>query len=179
MEQKQYAIILADPPWQYHNKSALGAAERHYPTMPLKDICALPVADLCAPDCTLFLWVTFAMLREAFEVMDAWGFTYVTCAFVWLKKNKISEGYRLGLGSWTRANAEFCLFAKKGRPKRQSANVRQVIEAPMTRHSQKPGEARRRIVQLMGDLPRLELFAREKAPGWDVWGNEVQSDILL
>ena len=147
--------------------------------MTLQDICALPVMDICAPDCGLFLWVTFPMLREAFEVIDTWGFTYKTCAFVWLKTNRTNNNYRMGLGNWTRANAEFCLFAKKGHPQRQSASVHQVIEAPITRHSEKPNEARQRIVELMGDLPRIELFAREKRPGWDVWGNEIQSDIVF
>ena len=147
--------------------------------MKLSDICALPVADIAAGDCALFLWATYPNLQEAFEVIKAWGFTYKTVAFTWVKRNKQSPGWFAGLGHWTRANAEICLLAAKGRPKRISKSVRQIIDAPIERHSKKPDEARSRIVELMGDLPRVELFAREKADGWDVFGNEVDSTITL
>ena len=83
------------------------------------------------------------------------------------------------MGYWTRANAEFCVLATKGKPKRMAKNVHQVIVSHIEEHSKKPDEARRRIVRLMGDLPRIELFARQKSAGWDVWGNEVESDIIL
>ena len=147
--------------------------------MSIEDLCALPVANIAAKDCALFLWATYPNLREAFAVIDAWGFEYKTVAFTWVKRNKKSPGFFVGLGYWTRANAEICLLATRGSPKRISKSVRQIIDTPIERHSKKPDEARDRIAELMGDVPRIELFAREKAPGWDVFGNEVQSDIIL
>ena len=174
---KKYNVILADPPWSFRAWSSKGmgrSAEQHYPTMRLEDIKALPVSDLAAGDCVLFLWATFPMLKEALEVIDTWGFTYKTVAFTWVKENRKSPGLFWGLGYWTRANAEICLLATRGSPKRQSAAVHQVILSPVERHSKKPDEVRERIVTLMGDVPRVELFARQQTPGWDVWGNEVE-----
>ena len=139
----------------------------------------MPVADLAAPDSALFLWATFPQLPEALRLIEAWGFTYKSVAFVWLKKNRKSESWFYGLGFWTRGNAEICLLATRGRPKRAARDVKQVILSHVERHSQKPEEARRRIEALMGDVPRIELFARASPPGWDVWGNEVASDIRL
>ena len=173
---KKYSVILADPPWAFRAWSDKGkgrSAEQHYPTMRLEDIKALPVADLAAEDCVLFLWATFPMLKEALEVVEAWGFSYKTVAFTWVKENRKSPGLFWGLGYWTRANAEVCLLATRGSPKRQSAAVHQVILSPVEQHSKKPDAVRERIVTLMGDVPRVELFARQQAPGWDVWGNEV------
>ena len=174
---KKYSVILADPPWAFRawsNKGMGRSAEQHYSTMRLEDIKALPVADLAAEDCVLFLWATFPMLKEAFAVIDAWGFTYKTVAFTWVKENRKSSGLFWGLGYWTRANAEICLLATRGSPKRQSAAVHQVILSPVEQHSKKPDAIRERIVTLMGDVPRVELFARQETPGWDVWGNEVK-----
>ena len=147
--------------------------------MKLSDICALPVASLTDKDCALFMWVTFPNLKEAFEVISAWGFEYKTVAFVWCKKNKIVDSWFTGLGYWTRANAEICLLATKGKPKRVSKSVRQIIDTPIERHSKKPDEIRERIVELMGDLPRVELFARQPTLGWDIWGNEVEPTVEL
>lgn len=175
---KKYNIILADPPWAYRvwSKKGMGrSAENHYPTMHLENIKALPVADLAAENCALFLWATFPQLEDAFSVIREWGFTYKTVAFVWIKQNKKQPSLFWGLGYWTRANAEICLLATKGSPKRQSASVHQVILSPVEQHSKKPDEVRERIISLMGDVPRVELFARQQAPGWDVWGNEVES----
>ena len=172
---KQYAVIYADPPWRYSSKNCQGAAEKHYPTMHINNLCALPVAALAAPDSALFLWATFPQLPEALRLIRAWGFKYKTVAFVWLKKNKKSDSWFYGLGFWTRSNAELCLLATKGHPKRQAANVHQFIISPVEEHSKKPDAARDKIVALMGDLPRVELFARQACPGWDVWGNEVES----
>lgn len=180
--QMQYNIIYADPPWAYRvwSKKGVGrSAENHYPTMTIPEICALPVAEIAAKDSALFLWVTFPNLPYAFDVIKAWGFQYSTVAFVWVKRNKKSPGYFVGLGHWVRANAEICLLATKGHPQRIAKNVRQIIDAPISIHSKKPDEARNRIVELMGDLPRVELFARQKPEGWHVWGNEVDSDIIL
>ena len=176
---KKYSIIYADPPWKYEQKSLQGAAEHHYSTMPLKELKELPVSELADKDCALFLWATFPQLREALELIEAWGFQYKTVAFVWLKKNKVADSWFYGLGFWTRGNAEICLFATKGKPKRQSAGVHQFIISPVEAHSKKPDEARSKIIQLMGDLPRIELFARQSPEGWDVWGNEVESSVAL
>ena len=134
---------------------------------------ALPVAELADTDCALFLWITLPKLCEAWGVMEAWGFRYSTTAFVWIKLNPKAGTVFWGPGSWTHANAELCLLATKGRPKRQARNIHQLIISNREEHSKKPEEARRRIEALMGDLPRVELFARRPAPGWDVWGNEV------
>lgn len=173
---KPYEICYADPPWRYDNKGGQGVAEKHYPTMSLSEICALPVADITAKDSALFLWATFPMLPEALRVIAAWGFTYKCVAFVWLKQNKKSPGWFYGLGFWTRGNAEVCLLATRGHPQRQSRSVHQLIVSPIEAHSKKPDAARDKIVALMGDLPRVELFARQQAPGWDAWGNEVDSE---
>lgn len=180
---KKYNIIYADPPWSYRTWSTRGqnrsVAVNHYPTMKLSDICTLPVGDIADRDCVLFLWATYPNLREALTVIDAWGFEYKTVAFTWVKRNKKPPGFFVGLGYWTRANAEICLLATRGKPKRISKSVRQIIDTPLEHHSKKPDVARRRIVELLGDLPRIELFARECFDGWDVFGNEVESDIFL
>ena len=177
--EKKYNIIYADPPWRYEQKSMQGAAEKHYPTMSIADLCVLPVANIAAEDSTLFLWATFPQLPTALKLIRAWGFTYKTIAFLWLKKNKKSDSWFYGLGFWTRGNAEVCLLATKGHPKRRAANIHQFIISPIQEHSKKPDEVREKIVDLMGDVPRIELFARSYTEGWDVWGNEVESDIDL
>lgn len=179
MTSKKYNIIYADPPWQYARSKVQGAAEKHYRTMSVDDICQLPIAEICCKDCILFMWATFPQLKEALQVIKAWGFNYKSVAFVWLKQNKSGIGWFYGLGFWTRGNAEICLLATRGHPKRKSAKVHQFIINPLRGHSQKPDEARDKIVELVGDLPRVELFAREKADGWDTWGNEVECDIVL
>ena len=125
------------------------------------------------------LTTTFPQLPETLRVIKAWGFQYKTVAFVWLKQNKSGKGWFFGLGFWTRGNAEICLLAAKGKPHRNSNRVHQFLISPIRGHSQKPEEAREKIVELMGDLPRVELFAREKTEGWDAWGNEVESDIEI
>ena len=112
-------------------------------------------------------------------MLDAWGFTFKTVALVWVQQNKKADSLFWGMGYWTRANAEICILATKGRPKRMSAGVHQVIMSHIEEHSKKPQEARDRIITLMGDVPRLEMFARQKTEGWDVWGNEVECDVDL
>lgn len=179
MEIKKYGIIYADPPWRYEKNHGSGVAENHYPTMSIAEISALQVGMIADKDCVLFLWTTFPQLDVAFEVIRAWGFCYKTAAFLWLKQTRASRQWFFGMGNWTRGNAEICLLATKGRPRRKSACVHQFIISPLRGHSQKPEEAREKILELMGELPRIELFAREKTEGWDVWGNEVESDIYL
>lgn len=175
---KKCFIIYADPPWRYNQKGVRGAAEKHYPTMSIEELCALPVAEISASDSVLFLWTTFPQLPSALQLIKAWGFSYKTAGFVWLKKNRKSDSWLCGMGFWTRGNAEICLLATKGHPKRKAANVHQFIISPIREHSRKPDEAREKIVALMGDLPRIELFARQTSPRWDVWGNEVESTLL-
>ena len=119
------------------------------------------------------MWATYPKMQEALDLIEAWGFKYKSIAFQWIKQNRSGNGYFFGLGRWTRGNTEPCLIAIKGKPKRISACVGQLVFSPLRRHSQKPAEVRDKIVELMGDLPRIELFAREAAPGWDVWGNEA------
>ena len=177
---KKYGIIYADPPWAFkvYSKKGMGrSAEIHYPTMSLDDIKNLPVSDIADKDCALFMWTTIPMLKDCFEVLSAWGFVFKTIAFVWIKQNRKSDSLFWGMGYWTRANAEFCILATKGKPKRVAKDVHQVIISHIEEHSKKPNEARERIIRLMGDIPRVELFARQKPDGWDVWGNEVESDL--
>ena len=170
---KKYDIIYADPPWRYNNRRCNGACENHYETMKIKDICDLPVKNLCSDNCVMFLWTTYPMLQEAFKLIESWGFKYKTIGFQWIKQNKSGNGYFFGLGRWTRGNSERCLIATKGKPKRINNSVSQLIVSPIQSHSKKPDETREKIVELMGVLSRIELFARQSTKGWDVWGNEV------
>ena len=156
-----------------------GYIERHYPTMELDEITSMPVKELADKDAILFLWTTLPMIQEALQVIEAWGFEYKTTAFVWVKLARHSNGIFWGLGYWTRSNVEICMLATKGHPKRVAKNIHQVIISHVEEHSKKPAEARRRIEALMGDVPKIELFARRPARGWDVWGNEVVSDIVM
>ena len=176
---KKYNIIYADPPWQYKDRKCNGNAEQHYPLMKIEDICNMPVQEIASDNCILFMWVTYPMLQEGMRVMKAWGFKYKTIGFQWVKLNKKNRQPFFGLGRWTRGNTECCLIATKGKPQRISKDVFQLIQTPLEGHSKKPDEARDKIVELMGDLPRVELFARQATPGWDVWGNEVASTIEL
>jgi N6-adenosine-specific RNA methylase IME4 len=178
---KRYGLIYADPPWQYRDKCHAGkrGACYKYPVMDLNDIMALPVGELAADDCLLAMWWVPPMPAEALAVVEAWGFELKTMkGFTWHKLTKHGKSH-FGMGNWTRANTEDCLFAVRGRPKRKSASVRQFVEAPLREHSRKPDEVRDGLVELMGNVRRIELFAREKAPGWDVWGNEVESDVYF
>jgi len=195
-EEKKYQIIYADPPWKYSQGKKMGtnfqgAADAHYPCMDYQDICKLPIGDLADEKCILFMWATFPMLAEGLEVIKAWGFKYKTVAFSWLKINSVNKQPLFGIGYYTKSNIEVCLLATKGEAHKlvKSNSVSQVIIAPRTKHSKKPDETRERIIELVGNLPRIELFARNdgsknlfgKNPldGWDAWGNEVESDIVL
>ena len=182
---KKYQIIYADPPWFYNkrnlfkkdgrrNNFAWGATN-HYPVMKTEEICHLgfQIDTISDENCILFLWTTLPRIEDAIKVINAWGFKYITTGFVWVKTTKSGEIRMDGLGNYTMSNSEICLIGKKGKIKRKNTGVKQIILHPKTRHSEKPAEARNRIVQLMGDLPRIELFARQKTEGWDVWGNEV------
>ena len=178
---KKYAAILADPPWRFKTwgdqSNAATDVERHYSTMSLDEILKIPVSDFSAGDCTLFLWVTWPTVEQAFKVIDAWGFTYKTCAFCWVKGSSLPlfpDDFkdRMMGGYWTRSNSEVCLLATRGKPKRKNADVRQIIQAPLREHSRKPDETYERIERLV-DGPYLEMFARQQWPGWDSWGNQT------
>lgn len=189
---KKYNIIYADPPWTFKTYSEKGkekkSPENHYSCMKIEDIYNLPVNELAADDCVLFLWVTNPMLIEGLRTIERWGFTYKTVGFSWYKRNKKADSFFWGLGYWTRANVELCLLATKGKPIRVSKGVHQVIDefidteqvkTIIEGHSKKPDVIREKIVSLCGDLPRIELFSRQKPDGWDVWGNEVENDVVL
>ncbi len=171
----KYQIIYADPPWDYDDKGCNGAAEKHYRTMTLQDICSLPVEQISDENSILFLWVTGPFMFDAKKVIRAWGFKYKTVGFVWVKrclKNLLK--WFFGTGHYTRGNAEFVLIAVRGRIKRVNASVMQVVETPILKpHSRKPDEVRERIEILMGDLPRIELFARQQYKGWKCLGWEI------
>lgn len=177
---KKYSIIYADPPWNFKAWGKLGrkAPQHHYTCMNDEDIYNLPVKKLADENCILFLWTTYPMLKEGLKTIESWGFVYRTVAFTWIKTTK-NDKYHMGLGYWTRANPEICLLATRGVIKRINAGVRNLQILKKREHSRKPDEIRYEIVKLMGDLPRIELFARNKFEGWDVWGNEVESDITL
>ena len=182
--EKKYQIIYADPPWQYKVWSKKGngrSAESHYKTMNIEDIINLKyfINAISDENCILFIWVTYPCLREGLKVIEAWGFKYKTCGFTWVKRNKKANSWFWGMGYWTRANSELCLIATKGKIKRISRKVHQIIDTPIEEHSRKPVIVRDKIVELVGDLPRIELFAREKVTGWDSWGNEIESDIKM
>jgi len=169
---KKYNIIYADPPWQYWEGGEKNQS-LHYPTMTTEEIKNLPVKDLADTNCILFLWATSPILPEAIEVLKEWGFSYSTIGFVWVKSKKDGTGFAFGNGVWTRANVEFCLIGIKGHIERKNANISQIVYAPREEHSKKPDIVRDLIVKLVGDLPRIELFARKKVNGWDSWGNEL------
>lgn len=178
-----FKAIYADPPWSFRvwNKDTGNgrSAESHYGTMSMDDLAALPVADLAADDCVLFMWACWPSLPEALGIIEAWGFTYKTCGFDWMKaKASQIEMFRddgdvqVGMGYWTRANTEPCLLATRGKPKRLNADVRQGILEPRRQHSRKPDCVPGRIERLV-EGPYLELFARTTRPGWTVWGNQT------
>lgn len=173
---KKYNVIYADPPWKYKTwTEGGGTAEKHYPTMKLDDIIKMKdtIEKISDNNCILFLWVTFPCLLEGLKVMKEWGFTYKTCGFNWVKRNKKSNTFFFGMGYWTRANSELCLIGTKGTIKRKSNKVFQIVDTPIEEHSKKPDVVRDRIVELVGDIPRIELFARQTANNWDCWGNEI------
>jgi N6-adenosine-specific RNA methylase IME4 len=174
-EKRKYGAIYADLPWYFRNWSAKGTgrnAVSHYDCMDFEAMARLPVQELAAEDCVLFLWAIDPLLPKALELVAAWGFEYKTVGFYWVKQNKASEGFFTGLGYWTRANPEQCLLATRGKPGRLAKDVRRLVVAPRREHSRKPDQIRELIERLVQG-PYLELFARETKPGWDCWGNQV------
>ncbi len=166
---KKYSIIYADPPWSYQNRGTRAAASKHYDTMTIEDIKRMGVGaaggGIANEDCVLFMWATFPMLREALDVIEAWGFKYKTVAFNWIKQNRSGNGIFMGLGNWTRSNSEPCLIAIKGKPKRISAGVRQLVFSPLRRHSQKAGRNPRQDRRADGRPAPYRAFCPRSRPG--------------
>lgn len=190
-KRRKYDVIYADPPWQFKvwsNKGVGRSAEMHYKTQSINFLRDMNIEALCNPNCVLLMWVTFPCLEQGLELGKSWGFTYKTVAFTWVKTNKSNTNAFIGMGYYTRSNAEIVLLFTKGKTlERKSKNVPQVLISPRGRHSEKPDEIRKRIVRLFGDVPRLELFARQNSSeitedifeGWDVFGNEVENSIEI
>jgi len=203
---KKYNIIYADPAWSFNNKNTGGSlksgASAHYDTMSVDEMCKLPINEIADENCVLFMWWVGSQPKEAIKLAESWGFTIKTMTgFNWIKTSKkpllpqaiidtispIFKKFNLifipklffGMGFWTRAGSECCLIAVKGKPKRINAGIRSVVVEPIDKHSKKPNVFREQIVKLMGDVPRVELFARNSSVGWDIWGNEVESTIVL
>jgi len=179
---KEYQIILADPPWDYqgqvqHNGKGgkdTGGAIKHYPTLTVAEMKTLPIGNLADKDCLLFMWSSSPHLDQAIELGKSWGFEWATVAFVW-DKQKTNPGY------YTLSSCELCLVFKKGKipTPRGSRKERQLLSVLRGRHSEKPEEVRERIERMFPSQAKLELFARKKVEGWDSWGNEIESDLII
>ena len=171
----RYNVIYADPPWSFKTYSEKGkdrSPEKHYDVMSFKDICNMPVNNIATDNSVLLMWAIDPLLDKAFEVIKSWGFTYKTVAFTWAKLNKTKPGFFTGLGYWTRGNPEMCLLATKGKPKRLSKSVPQLVVEQRREHSRKPDIMYKHIENLL-EGPYIELFARQQKDGWDNYGNEV------
>lgn len=192
---KKYQIIYADPPWDYKDKNEgerkYGKITPYYNGMKTEDIGNLKINEISDKDCILFLWVTFPNLQEGLDVIKMWGFKYKTLGFSWIKVHEKERAQLLlwekeckpffGIGHYTKSNCEICLIGMKGKLKalKKTDSISSLVVSPIRKHSQKPDEIRDLIVKFCGDIPRIELFARQKTEGWDVWGNEVESNIVL
>jgi N6-adenosine-specific RNA methylase IME4 len=171
----RYGVIYADPPWNFETYSDKGTgrgAVSHYDTLTIEDLMTMPVADLAAKDCALFLWCIDTHLPQGLELLRAWGFDYKTVGFVWAKKNKKADSYFMGLGKWARTNPEICLLATRGKPKPLSRSVRKLVVERLRENGRKPERVRDDIKELVAG-PYLELFARQTAEGWDCWGDQT------
>jgi len=181
----KYKVIYADPPWSYKDKrggekgKSHGGATAHYETMTIEDIQRLPVNEITDKDSLCFMWVTFPLLKEGIATLEAWGFKYKTLGFSWIKTNKKDGKPFFGIGWYTKSNCEVCLIGVKGKPFKNSNKVSSVIISPLDGHSKKPEEARKRIEEFCGEVPRLEMFARGGIEGWDVFGNESEGGISI
>lgn len=169
----KYKIIYCDPPWSYQDKNCHGAVGNHYNTMSLQDIKLMKVNEIMDKDSILFLWIPYPLLNEGLEVIKAWGLKYKSIGFQWIKLNKKNKKPFFGLGRWTRGNTEPCFIAVKGKPKRVSNSVFQLIQEPIQGHSKKPDCVRDKIVELCGNVSRIELFARQRVEGWDAIGYDI------
>ena len=184
---KKYQIIYADPPWDFGGGGVyqdggrdLRKTNKEYSLTRTSKLIDIPVEHIADNNALMFMWTTDQHIPDALKLMEAWGFRYCTVAFYWVKKYHTGSTC-YNVGCWTMKSVEQVLLGLRGKPMhlKKVRNIKQLVEAERTKHSKKPEEVRRRIVELVGDIPRIELFAREKTPGWDVWGNEVESDIEL
>ena len=178
-ERMRYDVILADPPWHFET---WGEGDRnvtkYYPIMETEDICKMTIPS--SDNCVLFLWACWPKLKDALQVIDRWGFEYKTIGWIWVKANRNSFGFFTGMGYYTRANSEPCFIATKGKPARVSdKGIQALIYSPVREHSRKPSEQYDKIEKLYPGMKYLELFARGKREGWDVFGNEVEDSIVL
>jgi len=175
-----YSVIYADPPWDYAGQTqhstvaSTKSALDHYNTMTLSELKQMGVQDICEKDCLLFLWTSSPHLKQAIELIEAWGFRYMTIAFVW-EKQKTNPGY------YTMSQCEICLVGKRGKipTPRGSRKERQFLSELRRAHSQKPDEIRERIHRMFPTQKKLEMFARQKSPGFDVFGNQVEGSITI
>lgn len=178
---KKYNIIYADPPWEYKESgSGNRVVSSHYPTMNIENIKKMPVEKISHTKSILFLWVTFPRLPQGLEVIKSWGFEYYGLGFDWVKLSK-NGNPSYGMGYYTRQNTEICLIGVKKKPNRFKPlirNVLSVIHEKRMEHSKKPDIIKKNIVDIIGDLPRIELFARKETEGWDSWGNEIEKGEL-
>ena len=189
---KKYDVIYADPPWAFRCWSKKGAAKRsaasHYDTMTMEELIALrpTIDDISAENCALFMWGTWPTMPDVMRLIDAWGFKYITCGFLWAKLTKrweekltdrhfvVDRLFHFGMGYYTRANTEFCLLARRGKLGRfDDKSIRQLVIEPIREHSRKPDKVRSLIERAYPNANKIEMFARTRAEGWDVWGNET------
>jgi N6-adenosine-specific RNA methylase IME4 len=171
----RYGAILTDPPWSFKTYTSSGTTPHrgvhdHYGVMSIDDMKAMPVADIALPDCALFMWVVDSHFDDALALGRAWGFAFKTCAFVWVKTT-IGGDPHISMGYWSRKQTEQCWLFTHGKPRRLGKGVRQIIQAPRREHSRKPDEIYERVQSLVGG-PYIEMFARQRYPGWSQWGNQ-------
>jgi N6-adenosine-specific RNA methylase IME4 len=175
LPRRYFRAILVDVPLRFKTWSAKGesrSASRHYRVMSFEESLLLPVGELAADDAWLFSWIPVPFIPRIGEQMGAWDFKYSSRAFSWVKLNRKNPTFFLGQGKTTRKNNEDCFLGRRGSPRRNSASVRELIIAPVREHSRKPDEVYSRIEQFC-DGPYLELFARNRRPGWVSWGDQV------
>lgn len=174
--EEKYKVIYLDPPWEFKSWSKKGeekSAQNHYSCMSFDDLKQLPISKIGCKNSIMFMWATSPLIPKQIEIMEYWGYSFKTFGFTWVKTNKVSPSYFIGLGYYTRSNPEYCLIGVKGsigRPKNKS--ISSIISSPIRQHSRKPDHIHG-LIESMYDGPYIELFARTDRNGWDVWGNEV------
>ena len=172
-----YDLIYADPAWPFENYSTKGESRnpnRHYATMSIEQLKALPVGHIAAETAVLAMWVTDPLLPHCIDVMAAWGFRYATVLFTWAKRTRLDTGWHMGTGYYSRANPEMCLLGLNGRRAPAVRDVRQLIVEPVREHSRKPDRCITDLERMFPGGRKIELFARTERPGWDAWGNETK-----
>jgi len=175
---KKYQIIYADPPWEYEFSHTRSREIKDYNVCDLKTICDFPIKNIADKNSILIIWVNFPKLDWAFKVIEAWGFKYTTMLFTWIKTNGSKYSLFWGMGYYTRSNPELCLIAKKGNGlQAKKHDIHSVVFSSIKEHSRKPDEIRKTIVDLFGDVPRIELFARNRFDGWDCWGDQLSDTV--